>query len=268
MLNSRKHDQLANAEKSLTAVLDSQNPSRHLLASRALVRARLGLWDEAIGDANESIEIQPSVLAYIAKSMAHVGKGERYKGYRACDIAFEHSHSTHVTFLLLIKAVVVFMAGEHDDAISRVEDLIATLYSNSICYVVQAYMHFLLGNALMESGDYEGAIQSFNDAGEKPRHHSNQALSLVSLISGWKFDDLDIMIRLHHCEALYAAGRMSAAESFLNIINSTDEEVFMRESITVLICTLLHRYLTTPESSGNESSQEPETTTSSVYQRN
>ena len=29
------------------------------------------------------------------------------------------------------------MAGEHNDAISRVEDLIATLYSNSMCHMVQ-----------------------------------------------------------------------------------------------------------------------------------
>ena len=30
------------------------------------------------------------------------------------------------------------MAGEHRDAISRVDDLIATVHYNSICYVVQA----------------------------------------------------------------------------------------------------------------------------------
>ena len=30
------------------------------------------------------------------------------------------------------------MAGDYDDAISRVDDLIATLHLNSICYVVQA----------------------------------------------------------------------------------------------------------------------------------
>jgi len=30
------------------------------------------------------------------------------------------------------------MAGEYDDAMSRVDDLIATLQLNSICYVVQA----------------------------------------------------------------------------------------------------------------------------------
>ena len=30
------------------------------------------------------------------------------------------------------------MAGEHDDALARVGDLIATVHLNSICYVVQA----------------------------------------------------------------------------------------------------------------------------------
>ena len=32
----------------------------------------------------------------------------------------------------------MFMAGEHRDAISRVDDLNAAVHFNSICYVVQA----------------------------------------------------------------------------------------------------------------------------------
>ena len=32
----------------------------------------------------------------------------------------------------------MFMAGEHRDAISRLDSLIATVHLNSICYVVQA----------------------------------------------------------------------------------------------------------------------------------
>lgn len=51
----------------------------------------------------KSIEIKPTVAGYIAKSIALVGKGQKYDGYRACDIAFERFHSTHVTFILLIK---------------------------------------------------------------------------------------------------------------------------------------------------------------------
>ena len=52
----------------------------------------------------KSIGIQPSVIGYIAKSVALVGKGKTHEGYRACDIAFEHFHSSHVTILLLVKA--------------------------------------------------------------------------------------------------------------------------------------------------------------------
>jgi hypothetical protein len=206
-LDSWKHDQLENADALLTAAIhESQNPSHHVLASRALVRARLQQWDAALVDAEmvlvallshtlmltliytKAIEIQPSVIGYIAKSIAHVGKGERHKGYQACDIAFEHFHSSHGTFILLIKvcifqtwhplaadipqAIIVFMAGEHRDAISRVDDLIATVHLNSICYVVQAraqratirrisplnflqaYMYLLLGNSQMETSDF------------------------------------------------------------------------------------------------------------------
>ena len=121
-LHSWKHDQLENADALLTAAIPgSRNPIRDVLASRALVRARLRHWDAALVDAEEvlaalfshtltltsidtkAIKIQPSVIGYIAQSVALVGNGERHKGYRACDIAFERFHTSHVTFLLLVK---------------------------------------------------------------------------------------------------------------------------------------------------------------------
>ena len=124
-----KRDQLEDVEASLTASINqSQNPNHHLLASRALVRTRLQRWNAALLDAEmvlsnlltrtltlilvytKALEIEPSLIAYIAKSMAHVGNGERDKGYRACDIAFECFHSSHVTFLLLTK-VCIFVLG-------------------------------------------------------------------------------------------------------------------------------------------------------------
>ena len=122
-IHSWKHDQFTNAEALLTTEIDeSRSPSHHALASRALVRARLRRWDTAIADATKvsatllphalslieikSIKIRPSVIGYIARSVALVGNGEKHKAYRACDIAFERFHSTHVTFLLLIKVCV------------------------------------------------------------------------------------------------------------------------------------------------------------------
>jgi len=103
---------------------DSQNPSHHALASRALVRARLRQWDTALTDAemvciallshalilisiySKAIKIQSSVVGYVAKSMALVGNGESHEAYRTCDIAFERFHSSHSTFLLLIKVCI------------------------------------------------------------------------------------------------------------------------------------------------------------------
>lgn len=122
MLDSWKHDQLANAEALLTAAIDeSQNSSHHLLASRALVRARLCQWDTALIDAkmvfvallshalvltsiySKSIKTRPSVIGYVATSIALVGIGEKEKGYQTCDIAFERFQSSHSIFLFLVK---------------------------------------------------------------------------------------------------------------------------------------------------------------------
>ncbi|KAF8417750.1 hypothetical protein L210DRAFT_3580341, partial [Boletus edulis BED1] len=212
VLDSWKHDQLENAEALLTATIsESQNPNHNLFASRALLRTRQGKWDSALEDAERAIDIQPSAISFIAKSVAHVGKGERHKAYRTCDIAFERFHSSHVTFILLIKAIIVFMAGEHPDAISRVDDLIATVSFNSICYVVQAYMYLLLGNSQMECGDHDGAIQSFERAQAQMRDYLGPPLFAILLITGWKFDNLGITIRQRLCEALYAAGRANDA---------------------------------------------------------
>ena len=49
----------------------------------------------------KALETEPSLIAYIAKSLAHVGNGGRDKGYRACDIA---------SVFLLIE-VCVFVLG-------------------------------------------------------------------------------------------------------------------------------------------------------------
>ena len=88
--------------------------------------------------------------------MALVGKRDVQAGYRVCDIAFVRLHLNRVAILLLIvvgilsntlgfgspsflsKAVVFFMAGEHEDAISRMDDLIAIRSSDPTFYVVQA----------------------------------------------------------------------------------------------------------------------------------
>ncbi|KAF8441695.1 hypothetical protein L210DRAFT_2086620 [Boletus edulis BED1] len=85
----------------------------------------------------KAISILPTLVGFVAKSVPHISKGERHKGYRICDIAFEHFHSSHLRFLLLTKAIIVFMAGERPGAISRLDDLTATVPSNPLCFTVQ-----------------------------------------------------------------------------------------------------------------------------------
>ena len=94
-LDSWKHGQREDAETFLTAAIHGDRiPSHRLLASRALVRARLHQWDAALVDAEKvfgalllhiptltlvctkAINIRPSAIGYLAKSVAHVGKGE------------------------------------------------------------------------------------------------------------------------------------------------------------------------------------------------
>lgn len=91
------------------------------------------------------------------------------------------------------------MAGQHEDAISRVDGLIAAVEFNSIFYVVQvrawfeydsgttyflpqAYMHLLIGNSLMERSDYDSAIQSFKLALAQLGIRTDQPPLVVSLV--------------------------------------------------------------------------------------
>ncbi|KAF8129223.1 hypothetical protein EV363DRAFT_1169153, partial [Boletus edulis] len=124
----------------------------------------------------------------IAKSVALIGNGQKKQGCRVFDLAFRHCHPAHMDTLLLIKAVVLFMAGKHNEAMSRVGDLIPLIKFN-VYYVVQAsiqyiaMMHLQLGNSHMESGDYESAIHSFELARSQMPYRMRLSFSIVSLVS-------------------------------------------------------------------------------------
>ena len=124
MLDAWKNDQLEDAEALLTTLIHQHpHPSYHFLAARALVRARLQHWDEALVDAQmvllallsysltltpsctKANDAQPSMIAYIAKSLAHACKGEKDKAYLACNIV-ERSHLFHVPLPLPIKVCI------------------------------------------------------------------------------------------------------------------------------------------------------------------
>ncbi|KAF8555612.1 hypothetical protein OG21DRAFT_1483751 [Imleria badia] len=250
-----QHGKLANSEASLTETIFKYPYKNHLtLANRALVRAHLQHWNLAIDDADESIKNHPSVIGYIAKSVALIGEGKKREGCEVFNQVFTHCDRIDVDLLLLIKAVVLFMAGKHADAVLRVGSLIATVKPKSIYYL--AYMYLLLGNPCMENGDYNGAIQSFERAQSQMRYYVGPELSTISLVSGWKFDGLDIRIRQRLCEALDAAGRMKDAhEPLLNLVNSLDERVYSSGLTTDWVSDFTRRCLSVQESDSGAASK-------------
>ena len=101
----------------------------------------------------------------------------------------------------------------------------------------------------MERRDYEGAIRSLELARAQLRPFPSQSLFVVALVNfltgilrhsadsfrqllGWKFDNLDILVRQRLSEALYLAGRlMDAGESLLELVNTFEKEVYMHGDI-------------------------------------
>ncbi|KAF8549281.1 TPR-like protein [Imleria badia] len=256
VLDSWKQDRLQDTEVSLTeTIANSGNKDHFALANRAVVRARLQHWDLAIDDAEQSINVRPSIIGYIAKSLALIGARQKARGCRAYDFVFRHCHPGDIDLLLLTKAVVLFMAGEHEDAVSRVGDFIATVRLNSIYYVVLAYMYLLLGNSHMESRDYERAMHLFERAQAQIRNYTGHRLLSISLISGWKFDGLGIVIQQRLCEALFAARRTNeAGESLLKMVHTMDKEVGMSGSIAEWVADVTRQCLSVPENDGDAAS--------------
>ncbi|KAG1758398.1 hypothetical protein EDD22DRAFT_196372 [Suillus occidentalis] len=94
-------------------------------ANRSIVRARIFDWDNALQYAVKSISVQPSLMGYISKGIALCGNEKLWDAMEAFDLAFLFSNRDPITIdiLLLIKAVALFNAGRHDEALRRVQDL-------------------------------------------------------------------------------------------------------------------------------------------------
>ena len=54
----------------------------------------------------KSIKITPSVISYMEKSVALVGKGRKHDGYQEYDVTFKRFHVAHPTFIPLIKVCI------------------------------------------------------------------------------------------------------------------------------------------------------------------
>ncbi|KAF8121185.1 quinon protein alcohol dehydrogenase-like superfamily [Boletus edulis] len=102
-----------------------QHSNYHAFANRALVRTRLKQWDMAIEDANRSLSISPSAIGYIAHAIALLDQHEKRHALRTFDLAFCHCDASQKRFVLLLRAILLFVSGKRKDPVARVNDLIS-----------------------------------------------------------------------------------------------------------------------------------------------
>ncbi|KAI9569819.1 WD40-repeat-containing domain protein [Boletus coccyginus] len=206
-------------------IIYPSNPFHHAraLALRALVRTRLKRCDIAIDDAKKSIEVQRSIIGYIAHAIAHVGNGEYESATRVFDLVFSEGIPSENRLLLLIKAIILFECGKHEDAVLRVDDLIDIVNDKSPYIAVRARMLLSLGGIAIRGGDNERAIELFRRAQEAIPFGQDPYLAVISLLFGWDFDRLAITIQLQLAKTMYAAGHSEVAESLSTIVETLGE---------------------------------------------
>ncbi|KIN93449.1 hypothetical protein M404DRAFT_36093 [Pisolithus tinctorius Marx 270] len=141
-LKSWVQDDPTNTEMLLTEeIASASSPSHSLLASRALIRARLKYLALAINDAKEaslhshhstyifahvhlkSLQVQSSPIGHVAMAVALLGQGDREGALCAFDLAFHDCEPHDNRILLLLKFIIVFESGNQEEAILRVEYL-------------------------------------------------------------------------------------------------------------------------------------------------
>ncbi|KAG1896626.1 uncharacterized protein F5891DRAFT_580344 [Suillus fuscotomentosus] len=226
---------LHTAEKLLTQEIDKDGNKYDSCAIRSMVRARSSEWDNALQDAVKSIAIQPSLWGYISKSIALCGNGQLWDAMEAFDLAITFSNRDPVTIdlLLLIKAVVIFNAGRHNEAIRRVQRLAITDQRSDAlrCSMVDAYLHVQLAMITFQNGQYSKAADKLTASIAtitglfSPATLLEPRWKIFTLLFGWDFDSLWRTINQRRCDALLHADRVTeAVKSFQYMMSMIDDD--------------------------------------------
>ncbi|KAG2339547.1 hypothetical protein BDR05DRAFT_991937 [Suillus weaverae] len=223
---------LSTAEQLLTQEIDTDINNHTSYANRSLVMARMHHWDHALQDAIKSVTIQPSLTGYISKGIALCGKGKLGDARKELDLAFIFTNEDPKTirFLLLIKAIVIFNADQHEEAILRIRKLADACPNNDTlaCRVVEAYLHVQLGINALNGARYDEATDYFTAAVKSSTFSSNLDIHLIYedlvMLFGWNLKSLWQNAHQKLCNALRQGGKLEEAlGSFREMMNIIDE---------------------------------------------
>ncbi|KAG2744098.1 hypothetical protein P692DRAFT_201794166, partial [Suillus brevipes Sb2] len=225
---------LSTAEELLTQDIHTDANHYTLYTHRSFVMARKHDWDHALEDAIKSISIRPSLTGYISKGIALCGKGLIREGRAAFDVAsmFTNQDSSTNHFLLLIKAIALFNAAQHEEAMFLVKELAAACPNGDIigCRVVLAYLRVQLGIDAFDDAHHDEAADHFTAAVNSSAFSSKFKLNIhllyedLVVLFGWDLEALRLTAHQKQCQAFLSAGKShEALEAHNYMMDAIDE---------------------------------------------
>ncbi|KAG2339145.1 hypothetical protein BDR05DRAFT_968226, partial [Suillus weaverae] len=223
---------LATADRLLTQEINTHSNDYNSYANRSFVMARKADWDHALDDALKSISIQLSLMGCISKGIALCGKRQFQDAMKAFDLAFMFVDAdlNKTRLLLLIKAIALFNANQHEEAILRVQELATTRpNANTLaCNVVEAYLHVQLGMNVLDgarrseaAGHFIAAVNAINFSSMSAIHSK---YDVFVVLFGWDLKSLWLTAHQHCCHSLFRAGRREEAlRSYRHMMDESDE---------------------------------------------
>ncbi|KAG2052487.1 WD40 repeat-like protein [Suillus hirtellus] len=209
---------LSIAEDLLTQEIHTKADDFTSYANRSVVMARQHNLDHALEDAIKSVNIRPSLMGFISKGIALCGKGHIREARVAFDVAsmFTNQDSETNQFLLLIKAIALFNADQHEEAMLLIEDLAAACPNVDPLprRVVETYLRVQLGIKAFDGAHHDEAADHFTAAVNSDAF-SLKYIHLVypdlTVLFGWDLESLLLTTHQKRCQAFLSAGKLDEA---------------------------------------------------------
>jgi tetratricopeptide (TPR) repeat protein len=175
-------------------------------------------------------------LGYISKGIALCGNDHLCDAMEAFDLSFVflNHDPIAINLVLLIKAVALFNANCHDEAMRRLNDLaIADQHSHTRSRsIVNLYIRALLALAAFDDGRYSEAADLLNDSilsiadWFSRRTSFEPELKLFTVLFGWDLDSLWQTVNQRRCDVFLLTDRIiEAVESHQYMMRMIDENV-------------------------------------------
>lgn len=188
-------------------------------------------WDCALQDAIKSLTICPSLTGYIAQGIALCGKQLVEDARTAFDLAFTFTDGNPdaTLFLFLIKAIALFNAHEHKEAMLLVEQLAEDPNADPlVCRVVEACLRVQLGTIAFEGANHNEVVNQFAAAVKVSTFLATlappSACKAFTVLFGWELESLWQTANEKLCFALLKATTLGIAfESYRYAMDASDE---------------------------------------------